>query len=205
MNEPIMNTQAQAQSFLDKATTYKKLGLKAQVQHELEQARRVDPYVVQEARYKTLLEDVAAEVKKEEALKTPLRVGAGMLFVNAVIGALFLILIFNSGGGADLAGGDLVAPIVNLIIGVNLWQVKPQWQKYTVWWAALGLVIFGGIALATGDFFTLITQLGFSGSLIALLAGTPTKARTIAAVAIYLILYLGMICLLFTLSFLGAI
>ena len=47
MNEPIMNTQAQAQSFLDKATTYKKLGLKAQVQHELEQARRVDPYIVQ--------------------------------------------------------------------------------------------------------------------------------------------------------------
>ena len=205
MNEPIMNTQAQAQSFLDKATTYKKLGLKAQVQHELEQARRVDPYVVQESRYKTLLEDVAVEIKKEEALKTPLRVGAGMLFVNAVIGVLFLILIFSSGGGADLAGGDLVAPIVNLIIGVNLWQVKPQWQKYTVWWAALGLVIFGGVALASGDFFTLITQLGFSGSLIVLLAGTPTKARTIAAVAIYLVLYLGMICLLFTLSLLGAI
>ena len=205
MNEPIMNTQAQAQSFLDKATTYKKLGLKAQVQHELEQARRVDPYVVQESRYKTLLEDVAVEIKKEEALKMPLRVGAGMMFVNAVIGVLFLILIFSSGGGADLAGGDLVAPIVNLIIGVNLWQVKPQWQKYTVWWAALGLVIFGGVALASGDFFTLITQLGFSGSLIVLLAGTPTKARTIAAVAIYLVLYLGMICLLFTLSFLGAI
>ena len=129
MNEPIMNTQAQAQSFLDKATTYKKLGLKAQVQHELEQARRVDPYIVQEPRYKTLLEDVAAEVKQEAALKTPLRVGAGMLFVNAVIGVIFLILIFSSGGGTDLAGGDLVAPIVNLIIGVNLWQVKPQWQK----------------------------------------------------------------------------
>jgi hypothetical protein len=205
MNEPIMNTQAQAQSYLDKAATYKKLGLKAQVQHELEQARRVDPYIVQESRYKTLLEDVAVEIKKEEALKTPLRVGAGMLFVNSVIGAIFLILIFNSGGGADLAGGDLIAPIINLIIGVNLWQVKPQWQKYTVWWAALGLVLFGGGALVAGDFFSLITQLGFSGSLIVLLAGTPTKARTIAAVAIYLVLYLGMICLLFTLSFLGAI
>jgi len=46
MNEPIMNTQAQSQSFLDKATTYKKLGLKAQVQYEREQARRVDPYLV---------------------------------------------------------------------------------------------------------------------------------------------------------------
>ena len=205
MNEPIMNTQAQAQSFLDKATTYKKLGLKAQVQYELEQARRVDPYIVQESRYKALVEDVAAEVKKAEALKTPLRIGAGMLFLNAVVGAIFLILIFVSGGGADLAGGDLIAPIVDLIIGVNLWQVKPQWQKYTVWWAALGLIIFGGIALVNGDFFSLITQLGFSGSLIVLLAGTPTKVRTIASVAIYLVLYLGMLCLLFTLSFLGAI
>ena len=205
MNEPIMNTQAHAQSFLDKATTYKKLGLKAQVQYELEQARRVDPYIVQESRSQTLLEDVAAEVKKAEALKTPLRIGAGMMFLNAVVGAIFLILIFSSGGGANLAGGDLIAPIVNLIIGVNLWQVKPQWQKYTVWWAALGLVIFGGIALVNGDFFSLITQLGFSGSLMVLLAGTPTKVRTIAAVAIYLVLYLGMLCLLFTLSFLGAI
>lgn len=203
MNEPIFNTQAQ--SYLDKAETYGKLGLKAQVQYELEQARRVDPYIVQEVRYKTLFEDVAAEVKKAETLKTPLRIGAGMLFVNAFIGAVFLTLILISGGGADLAGGDFIAPIVNLIIGVNLWQVKPQWQKYTVWWAVLGLVIFGGAALVTGDFFGLITQIGFSGSLILLLAGSPTKVRTISAVAIYLVLYLGMVCLLFTLSLLGAI
>jgi hypothetical protein len=205
MNEPIMNTQAQAQSYLDKAATYRKLGLKAQVQHELEQARRVDPYIAQEVRYKALLEDVAAEVKKAEALKTPLRIGAAMLFVNALIGAIFLILILISGGGADLAGGDFVAPIVNLIIGVNLWQVKLPWQKYTVWWAVLGLVLFGGGALVTGDVFSLITQLGFSGSLILLLAGTPTKVRTVSAIAIYLVLYLGVICLLFTLSALGAI
>lgn len=205
MNEPIMNTQAQAQSYLDKAATYRKLGLKAQVQHELEQARRVDPYIVQEVRYKTLLEDVTAEVKKGEALKTPLRIGAGMLFVNAVIAAIFLTLILISGGGADLAGGDFIAPIVSLIIGVNLWQGKQQWQKYTVWWAALGLVLFGGAALVAGDFFSLITQIAFSGSLIVLLAGTPTKVRTISAVAIYVVLYLGMICLLFALSLLGPI
>jgi hypothetical protein len=50
----------------------------------------------------------------------------------------------------------------------------------------------------------LIIQLGFSGSLILLLAGTPSKARTVAAVAVFLVLYLGVICLLFALSFLGA-
>jgi len=205
MNEPIMDTQAQAQSYLDKAETYKKLGLKAQVQFELEQARKVDPYIAQDARYKALLEDNLAEGKKIEELKTPLRIGAGMLFINALLGAFFLILVLTSGGGSDLASGDLIAPIVNIIIGVNLWQIKQQWQKYTVWWAVLGLVIFGIAAIVAGDFFSLITQIGFSGSLILLLAGTPTKARTIAASAIFLIMYLGMICLIFGLSFLGAI
>jgi hypothetical protein len=205
MNEPIMNTQAQAQSYLDKASTYEKLGLQGQVQYELEQARRVDPYIVQEDRYKALLAGAAVEAAKTEALRTPLRIGAVMVFVNAVLGSVFLILILTSGAGADLAGGDLIAPIVNLIIGVNLWQEKQPWRKYTVWWAALGLVLFGAAALVNGDIFSLITQLGFSGSLITLLAGTPTKVRTISAVAIYLVLYIGMLCLLFALSFLGAI
>jgi hypothetical protein len=205
MNEPIVDTQAQAQSYLDKAETYKKLGLKAQVRYELGQARSVDPYVVQEDRYKTLLEEAAAEEKKFEALKTPLRIGAGMVFLNAVLGAFFLVLILISGGGTDLGSGDFIAPIVSVIIGVNLWNIKKQWQVYAVWWAALGLFFFGGGALISGDYFGLLAQLGFSGSLILLLAGTPTKARTIVAVAIYLLLYVGMICLLFTLSFLGVV
>ncbi len=205
MNEPIMNTQAQARSYLDKAETYLKLGLQAQVQHELEQARRVDPYIAQGMRYRTLLESITAAAKKTDELKMPLRIGAGMLFVNALVGALFLVLIFSSGGGASLAGGDIIAPIVNVIIGVNLWQVKPQWQKYTVLWAAVGLILFGAASLLSGDYLSVITQLGFSGSLMLLLAGAPTKVRTIAAVAVYLVLYLGVICLFFGLALLGFI
>jgi hypothetical protein len=205
MYEPIINSQSQAQSHLEKAETYKKLGLFNQVRHELEQAKQLDPYIVQEPRYKAFLEESAAKAQVAEELKTPFRIGAGMLFINAILGAIFLILIIASGGGSDLTSGDFISPIVNLIIGVNLWQVKQQWQKYTVWWAALGLVLFGAAAVIAGDYFSLITQIGFSGSLILLLAGKPTNVRTISAVAIYLVLYLGMICLLFTLSALGAI
>lgn len=204
MNEPIINSQSQAQSHLEKAATYRKLGLDGQVRYELEQAKQLDPYIVQEPRYKAFIEESASKAQATEALKTPLRIGAGMLFVNAVLGVIFLILILTSGGGTDLASGDFIAPIVNLIIGVNLWQIKKQWQKYTVWWAALGLVFFGGGALISGDYFGLITQAGFSGSLMLLLAGTPTKVRTMSAVAVYLVVYLGMLCLLFILSFLGA-
>lgn len=205
MNEPLINSQSQAQSHLDKAETYKKLGLLNQVRYELEQAKQLDPYIVQESRYKRFIEETASSAQAIEALKLPFRVGAGMLFINAALGALFLALVLISGGFGDLASGDFIAPIVNLLIGVNLWQLKQQWQKYTIWWAALGLVLFGGMALVSGDYFGLLTQVGFSGALILLLAGTPSKARTIAAVAVFLVLYLGLICLLFTLSVLGMV
>jgi hypothetical protein len=204
MNEPLMNTQAQAQSYLDKAETYKKLGLKAQVRYELEQAKRVDPYVAQEPRFRTLLEDNPQAAKDIQALKIPLRIGTGMLIVNAILSTLFLILIFASGGPSNVNAEDIVSPIANVIIAVNLWQLKEQWKRYTVWWAVLGLVLFGLGALAMGDYFGLIIQAAFSGSLILLLAGTPSKARTATAVGVFLVFYLGVICLVFTLSFLGA-
>jgi len=204
MNEPLMNTQAQAQSYLDKAETYEKLGLKAQVRYELEQAKRVDPYVAQEPRFRTLLEDNPQAAKDIQALKIPLRIGTGMLIVNAILSTLFLILIFASGGPSNVNAEDIVSPIANVIIAVNLWQLKEQWKRYTVWWAVLGLVLFGLGGLAMGDYFGLIIQLGFSGSLILLLAGTPSKARTATAVGVFLVFYLGVICLVFTLSFLGA-
>jgi len=204
MNEPLMNTQAQAQSYLDKAETYEKLGLKAQVRYELEQAKRVDPYVAQEPRFRTLLEDNPQAAKDIQALKIPLRIGTGMLIVNAILSTLFLILIFASGGPSNVNAEDIVSPIANVIIAVNLWQLKEQWKRYTVWWAVLGLVLFGLGALAMGDYFGLIIQAAFSGSLILLLAGTPSKARTATAVGVFLVFYLGVICLVFTLSFLGA-
>jgi len=204
MNETFASSQSQALSYLEKAEGYKKLGLKAQVQYELEQAKRIDPYIIHEARYKALMEEGTSEPRANQALKTPLRIGAGMLFVNALISGVFLILILISGDTTGLSGGDFAAPIVNVVIGVNLWQVKEQWQRYTVWWALIGLVIFGGGALVTGDYFSLISQLGFSGSLILLLAGRPTNVRTTAAVVIYLVGYIGLLCLIFALSFLGA-
>lgn len=205
MNEPHTNAQSRVQAHLDKAENYKKMGLKAQVQHELEQAKRIDPYVVQEARYKSLLQEDDTEKKVLEGLKTPLRLGAGMLIINALLNTLFLILIFTSGDSSNIGGGDIISPIVDIVIAVNLWQLKEPWKRYTVWWAALGLVIFGLGSIAIGDYFSLLTQVGFSGSLILLLAGSPSKVRTIAAVAVYLVMYLGMICLIFTFSFLGAV
>lgn len=204
MNESSHISTSLALHYLEQAETYKKLGLRAQVQHELERARGIDPYIVQEDRYKTLLDEASYLPQIDPGLKLPLRIGAGMLFVNAALGALFLILILVTGDTTGLAAEDFVAPLVNLIIGINLWQVKESWKRNTVWWALIGLVIFGGGALISGDYFSLITQLSFSGSLILLLAGRPSQVRTIAATLIFVVAYIGVLCLVVGLSFLGA-
>jgi len=203
MNEPLLNSESKAQIYLDKAATYKKLGLKAQVQYELEQAKRIDPYVVQEARYKELLQEDDSEKKAREELKIPLRIGAGMLIIDALLTIFILFLLFTTGTGSDLGFEYIVSLIVDIVIAVNLWQLKEPWKRYTVWWALIGFIFFGLSAISTGDYFSLILQAAFSGSMILLLAGTPSKGRTIAAVAVYAIFYVGLICLSFTLSFLG--
>lgn len=203
MSEPMIDSQSKAQAHLDKAETYSKLGLQNQVQHELNQAKQLDPYVSQEPRFKAFTEVIASKVQALEALKTPLRVGAAMVLISALVDVIVLIILFSSGGGSDLGSGEIISPIVDVIIAVNLWQLNVNWQKYTVWWATLGLVLFGGVYLVSGDFVSLFIQIGYSGSLILLLAGTPSKVRTYASVGLFVVMYLGLICLIFGLSFLG--
>ena len=204
MNESPRISTSLALHYLEQAETYKKLGLKAQVLHELDRAKGIDPYIAQEDRYKALLNDAMSKPQADSELKVPLRIGAGMLFVNAVLGTIFLIILLTAGETTKLSGGDFLAPIVDVIIGVNLWLVKEAWKRYTVWWALLGLVIFGAGAIVAGDYFSLIIQFAFSGSLILLLAGQPSKVRTTVATIIFVVAYLGLVCLVFTLSFLGA-
>ena len=126
-----------------------------------------------------------------------------MLLISALVDVSVLIIVFSSGGGSDLGSGDVISPIIDIVIAVNLWQINVNWQRYTVWWATLGLVLFGGAFLVSGDFVSLLIQIGYSGSLILLLAGTPTKVRTYASIGLFLVMYLGLVCLIFGLSFLG--
>jgi hypothetical protein len=208
MNNTLSDSQSQGLSHLEKAEAYYKSGLNAQVQYELEQAKQLDPYIVHEDRYKALIAgnvNAPSIVQKAPDIKTAFRIGAGILFVNALLGIIFLIISLISGDSGGLNFDTFVQPIVDIIIGVNLWQLNAQSQRRTLLWAAIGLVIFGGQALVSGDYLGLILQAAFDGSLILLLAGTPSKVRTIAAVLVFAIGYLGLICLGLTFIMLGAL
>lgn len=195
MNNSLPDSQAQALSHLEKAERYKESGLNIQVQQELEQARGLDPYIVHEARYKALSEAKTSQVQEKQPQMIPFRIGAGILFVNALVGISIVVVRLVSAGLTNLEFDNIVQPIFDILIGINLWQMNKGSQSRTIWWAVIGLVLFGGQALITGDYFGLIIQTAFDGSLILLLAGTPSKVRTTIAVIVFAVGYLGLICL----------
>lgn len=204
MTEWSVDPKAEALVHLEKAEGYKKMGLGAQVKEELLEAKRLDPAVVFDARYRRLQEDVDTEVQQREALRNPLRIGAVMLFGHVALSVFLLLLILISGNFEVLSSADFIGPIVSAIIGVNLWRGKEQWQRYTLWWAILGLVLFGGAALVASDYVGLIAQLGFSGSLILMLVGVPSRGRVIASIVVYVVGYIGFVLVIMALSFLSA-
>jgi len=205
MNNTFPSSNSEVLLHLEKAENYKRSGLENQVQLELEQARQLDPYIVHEARYKAIIENTIPKVQETQPSKTAFRIGAGILFINAALGTVFLIIGLMSGNFTNMQFDSFVQPIIDVVIGVNLWQMNQGSQRRTIFWAVIGLVLFGGQALVSSDYFSLIIQSAFDGSLILLLAGTPSKARTIIAVVIFTIGYLGLICLGLTGIFLTSI
>jgi hypothetical protein len=193
MSDKVVDRKAQALGHLERAESYKKIGLNAQVQYEMSEAERLDPDIVHTPRYQKLQGGVTAETQQVQALRNPLRIGAVMLFVHTALSVFLLLLVLGAGGAGDLEAGNFVGPVVSAIIGVNLWRGKDQWQRYTVWWAVIGLVLFGGSALVEGDLVGLIAQLAFSGSLILLLAGTSSRGRMIASIVVYVVGYIGFV------------
>ena len=127
MSDAVIEPQVQALDHIQKAESYKKLGLSAQVQHELWEAQRLDPSIVRDPRYQALLSGAVTDVERVQSLRAPLRVGAVMLFVNSVFGLISLLLLLALGETQSLDRSAVIGPIVSLIIGVNLWQAKPKW------------------------------------------------------------------------------
>jgi hypothetical protein len=162
---------------------------------------------VHDPRYQTLHDGVVTEIQQKEALRGPLRVGAIILFVHAALSVFLLVLILVAGNADALGAAEFIGPIVSMIIGVNLWRRKEQWQRYTVWWAVIGLVLFGSVALIAGDYVSLIAQLSFSGSLILLLAGKgiPSQGRVIASIIVYAVGYIGVVLVFLALAFVAGL
>ena len=114
---------------------------------------------------------LAAAVDDREArTRFALRLGGGLLVVSALISGLSLVLFPQSGPAP-------VGLIVDVAIGLSLLRGDPKHKKLAYARVFLGLVIYGGISLASADYVSLVLQLGLSAALLLLLSENPTSLR----------------------------
>jgi hypothetical protein len=160
----------------------------------------------------TELETVMAGTLEEIGEKRlALRVGAGMLFVNAIVGALMsgLMLLLLSGQTGATEGIGIVwctssvPATIDILIGFALWRGNGrQWANWAIIRAVLGAVFFGFANLAQGYFLDALLQIALSGSLVLVLTGKGNRTRTWIAIAIFAAV-LGVALLSFVFAFLS--
>ena len=141
-----------------------------------------------------ILPALQPQTNEVQAKQTTFRIGAGMLFVSATsdtIGAIFCGIL---NGWQSLGYENIVILIINIFVGVMLWQGSVQ---TALRWAFV-LILYGIYQLVSGNSYAFILDIAFSGSLFLLLTGKPSKTRIITAIAVFLVAYSGLTCLGFT-------
>jgi hypothetical protein len=106
------------------------------------------------------------------------------------------------GDASGIGAGALIALIVNMIIGANLWRGKAHWQRNTLAWVVLGLLFMGARALIAHEWPDFVMQVALSCAMFLLLTGTPARWRNITAVFIYTVGYLGVLGVVILVGFL---
>ena len=185
---PITGPATAAQRSLRQARDFMNLGLLASAQQQFKDAMTAAPSLATDS--------VAAELQAQLAeTRLALRVGAGFCFGNigvAVVIFALLALLSQTQSLAEVFNFSLIfSLLIDLYVGLNLWQGKAQWRGWALARAILGLLFYGFLALSQSDWIGLVTQIAFSGSFIILLTGKSARIRTWLAVGLYVFGYLG--------------
>jgi hypothetical protein len=202
MSDSALDIHNQALVHLQKADSYRRIGLNSQAQHELWQAQQLDPAIVGDPQFQTLYGGAVTQSEHDQSRRVAARIGAVMLFINALINGLVALVLFAFGSVGEIGGGVVIALIVNTLIGVNLWRGKAQWQRNTLAWVVIGLLFWSVRALVAQEWPDFAMQVAFSSAMFLLLTGTPARWRNITAIVVYLVGYLGVLGVVILLAFL---
>jgi hypothetical protein len=140
------------------------------------------------------LPDSQPQIKADKSKLTSLRIAAGMFFASAITNLLGVVFYAASNGWQSLGYENVVILIINILIGVVLLLGS---ARYALGWAFL-FILYGIYQLISGNSYAFILDIAFSSSLILVLIGKPSKVRMITAVAVFVVVYLGLRCLGFT-------
>ena len=140
------------------------------------------------------LPDSQPQIKASQSKFTPLRIAAGMLFVSAITNLIGVFFYAASNGWQNLGYENVIILTINILIGVMLLLGS---ARYALGWTFI-FIMYGMYQLISGNSYAFILDIALSSSLILLLIGKPSKVRMITAVAVFVVVYLGLTCLGFT-------
>ena len=197
------DTNALAQEHLNKAINFQQMDMAASAERELAEARRLDPTITSDQRYQSISARRTEELSQAEALKLPMRVTAILLLVDAGLhGVLWLLNLSTVAGRVDIEFliWGLVHIGIDVFIAINLFRRKEAARRWTIWWAIVGAIGGGLTAIASAQVLSLIIQIAYSGALLLLVLGKPSKPRAALAIVVYVMGYLGGLCGVFALA-----
>lgn len=131
----------------------------------------------------------------EPASASPLSFVTGPRVAGAIMIATVPAALLGSRGGQPAT--TYLAIVFDVLIGVSLVRGNLKYRLWAVLRCLLGLLIYGGPAIARSEVAEAIGIVAYSGSLLVLLVGTPGKARTIigtvAATLLCVVAYVGLL------------
>jgi len=204
------DTQARAEEHLVKAVNFQRMGLMDSAERELQLARNLNPFIVSDARYQAFNTQKTEQRAENDAWKIPMRVGAAIAALDALVFAVIWVLALSASTGSNSKDAveffvwGLFHFGVDIYLVIALLQLKEAARRVAIWWAVLCGIV-GVMSLFLQSWFDLAMQVSLCGTLLLLFLGKPSTARTILGAALFLIGYVGSFCGLFAFSFLNTL
>jgi hypothetical protein len=187
---------------LEQARDLQTLGLAASAQYVLKQGRP------SEAESKASVREVRLEEALAEALFA-MRAAGGFLFADVFLQLLLVVLVMISttlfrqpATQTNLEAEQIARIMISLWLGVGLWRGQSDRRGWAILWAVASLLLFGLSSFLVNDYLGLVIQVVYSASIVLVLTGRSGRRRTLAAIGIYAVGYVGLPAVLLVLSIL---
>jgi len=113
----------------------------------------------------------------------------GIIFLVDVLNIVLMLVL-----DASMDVYVITSTFIDILLGVNLLRGKRWARTWILIRVVLGLLVFGGMAIAQQDYGALVIQAGYCGAFLILLTGITTRTKITSGVTLFVVsLIAGMI------------
>lgn len=105
-----------------------------------------------------------------------------LLLVNAVVVVLERVMTLGQPGPSF---GGVAPAVIDTLIAVSFLKGNDRYRTFAIVRVVLGLLLFSGLNIAQGDYFTVLASLVGYGGLLLVLVGRPQRARLITGTVLF--------------------